>query len=452
MSVRCYICGKTVDSYYNVRRRDDDDCGTNYLCPDCFERECQNNNAYAREKEELERQIAMVEKQIESAKRAHWMMWDEWERFNRAGDFVSTFCWDRPPAKPINYAEVESLWEKLQDLHNRHYKDNRRYVTSGYNTLCTDAPKNDKRLSKPPRQSASLLPPIDRRIGIIITLEQQKAQQRYARLALEEQAKRKESLQRFLNGNGTKEDVDRVITSLYSFSESEMLQIATSAYSTENVLSKVLDYVGFEEHKKVLIRSRVIQNKNLTTSRLNTLIPKFVCWSDYAAAAKNPNLGAHFRTLINECLNLRDGKINPDKISLDAKQFYLTHLKMFKGHKSETIISKSSTDAVMINAVWNNNFNKEEIRENLISNPCTSAELLYKIVDANYSNKELCQRIYKTPQCRKWSRDYRKKEISNFLGQSFLAILGYSIIIAVIIGAIWGALHLLINVCESLAN
>lgn len=452
MSVRCYICGKTVDSYYNVRRRDDDDCGTNCLCPDCFERECQNNNAYEREKEELERQIAMVEKQIESAKRAHWMMWDEWERFNRAGAFVSTFFWDRPPAKPINYAEVDALWDKLQDLRNRHYKDDRRYVTSGYNTLCTDAPKYDKRLSKPPLRSPSPLPPIDRRIGMLITLEQQKAQRRYARLALEEQAKRKESLQRFLNGQGTKEDVDRVISSLYTFSESEMLQIASSVYSTGNVLSKVLDYVGFDEHKKVMIRSRVIQNKNLATSILNTLIPKFVCWSDYAAAVKNPNLGAHFRTVINECLNLRDGKMNPNKISQDVKQFYLNHPKMFKGFQSETIISRSSTDVVMLNAVWNNNINKEEIRENLISNPSTPVELLHKIADANYSNKGLCQRIYKTPQCKKWTRDYRKKEISSVLGQSFLAILGYSVIIAVIIGLIWGVLHLLINILDSLAN
>ena len=144
--------------------------------------------------------------------------------------------------------------------------------------------------------------------------------------------------------------------------------------------------------------------------------------------------------------------MNPNKISQDVKQFYLNHLKMFRGFQSEAIISKLSTDVVMLNAVWKNNVNKEEIRENLISNPSAPAELLHNIANANYSNKELCQRIYNTPQCKKWTRDYRKKEISSVLGQSFLAILGYSVIIAVIIGSIWGVLHLLINILDSLAN
>lgn len=445
MSVRCYICKKTVDSYYKVCRRDDDDGGTDYLCPDCFERECQNNNAHAQEKEEIERQITMVEKQIESAKRAHWMMWDEWERFNKAGDFVSTFCWDRPPAKPINYAEVEALCGKLHDLKKRYCQDDRKYYIDKKQKLYTDKPEDVEQRQIHPLRPCMYTPPIDNRLRLLVKLEHQKAVPKYEYWAYKKQKERKESLQRFLNGQGSASDIDRLINSLYTFSDTEMLEIAASAYSTDNILYEIINWVGFEDnnYKKAMIRSRVLENENITAVHLNGFVAKFVCWSDYASSVKNSQLNESYRILFKKCLDFIDGKIPLNNIPNDVKQFYLNHPKLFKGLRIETLISRYSDDVRLLNAVWGNNINKQIIRDALISNPSTPVELLFSIEEINRSNPSICQKIYETEQFKRWKKEYKTREVLSLVGNSFIGFIGYVLIIALIAGPIVAACFLL---------
>lgn len=447
MSVRCHICGRNVDSYYNVRRRNDDDGCSDYLCPDCFNRECKNNDAHTWEKEEIERQIAMVEKQIESVKRAHWMMWDEWERFNKAGTFASTFFWERPPAKPVNYAEVCQLYDILQELHNQLYQDNRRYFISKYETLHSDQPKAQKSSSSfsvPIRQSIAPMPPIDTRIKRLISLEEGKSKLKQQLIALETQKKNEESLHRFLEGKGTVEDIDRVKNGFWVYDEPTKIEIVSSKYATHDILYSYLDKLGFHEDRNVLIRARILSNKSFNASHLINLIPKFSCWSDYAAASKNtnPNIPKHYRDLFKAYIDLRDGKLEANKLPQEVKLFYLNNPKLFAKQKSEGEISKNSGDIELLNAVWKNNGNQEIIRENLISNPNTPIRLLLMIMDANRSKKDVCQRIYKTPQYRKWNRDYKKEEALNVVKNIGIGILGYTLFASLIIGAFVGIIFL----------